>query len=103
MTREEALKVATEHASTIGTNARGYQDGVQYRDKVDAAERFARFLMEGAEPETVQIVATGDETILHLSAERLAFLRRLLTLQLDDGPCDDDANAAAFLRDLNEA
>lgn len=45
MTREEALAKATEHVDKLATNARGYQDGVKFTDKVEAVEKLARFLM----------------------------------------------------------
>lgn len=46
MTRQEALAIATEHVNTIATNARGYQDGVRFADKIAAIERLARYLTE---------------------------------------------------------
>jgi hypothetical protein len=46
VTRPEALKVAAEHVAALGTNTRGYND-VAFRERVDAVERLARFLMEG--------------------------------------------------------
>ncbi|MEV5319150.1 hypothetical protein AB0K92_16095 [Streptomyces sp. NPDC052687] len=45
MSRADALKLAREHVEAMATNGRGYQDGVKLADKVQAAERFARFLM----------------------------------------------------------
>ena len=51
MTRTEALARATEHINSLATNARGYQDGVRFADKVAAVERLARFLMGEAAPE----------------------------------------------------
>jgi hypothetical protein len=45
VTREEALKTATEHIEKLATNGRGYQDGVRFPEKVAAVERLARFLM----------------------------------------------------------
>lgn len=45
MERTEALKTATDHVNSLSTNARGYQDGVRFADKVAAVERLARFLM----------------------------------------------------------
>jgi hypothetical protein len=44
LSREEALKVATQHVTALSTNARGFQDGVSFKDRVDAVERLARFL-----------------------------------------------------------
>jgi hypothetical protein len=46
VTREEALKTATEHIEKLATNSRGYQDGVRFPEKVAAVERLARFLMD---------------------------------------------------------
>ncbi|MEU6684419.1 hypothetical protein [Streptomyces sp. NPDC046832] len=52
MTREEALKMATEHVDKLATNSRGYQDGVRFPEKISAVERLARFLMaDGTEDE----------------------------------------------------
>ncbi|MGV9546841.1 hypothetical protein [Streptomyces ardesiacus] len=45
MTRVDALKAAREHVEAMSTNSRGYQDGVKMHDKVQATERFARFLI----------------------------------------------------------
>lgn len=45
MSRVDALKLAREHVEAMATNTRGYQDGVKLHDKVQAMERFARFLM----------------------------------------------------------
>jgi hypothetical protein len=61
--RDEALKIAREHVAAIGTNARGYQDGVTFAAKVDAVERFARFLLEGGEDapeELAELRRAGD-------------------------------------------
>lgn len=49
MTREEALAKATEHVDKLATNARGYQDGVRFPDKIAAVEKLARFLMGEAD------------------------------------------------------
>lgn len=49
--RLDALRVAREHVEKLATNARGYQDGVSLRDKVNAVERLARFLMGETEDE----------------------------------------------------
>lgn len=49
MSRADALKLAREHVETIATGTRGYQDGVKLHDKVQAMERFARFLMGESE------------------------------------------------------
>ncbi|MFE3144759.1 hypothetical protein [Streptomyces scopuliridis] len=51
MKYEEALRKTTEHVEKLSTNARDYQDGVRFADKVDAVERFARFLIEETEPD----------------------------------------------------
>jgi hypothetical protein len=45
MSRVAALKLACEHVEAMSTNSRGFQDGVKMHDKVQATERFARFLM----------------------------------------------------------
>jgi hypothetical protein len=45
MPRVDALKLACEHVEAMSTNSRGFQDGVKMHDKVQATERFARFLM----------------------------------------------------------
>jgi len=58
MTREQALKTATEHVNALSTNGRGYQDGVRFPDKIAAVERLARFLM-GEAP-------SADEDVLPL-------------------------------------
>lgn len=49
MSRTDALKLAREHVEAMSTNGRGYQDGVKLHDKVQAMERFARFLMGESE------------------------------------------------------
>jgi hypothetical protein len=49
MSRADALKLAREHVEAMSTNGRGYQDGVKMHDKVQAMERFARFLMGESE------------------------------------------------------
>ncbi|MEU1254800.1 hypothetical protein ABZ445_16120 [Streptomyces chartreusis] len=49
MSRADALKLAREHVEAMATNGRGYQDGVKLSDKVQAMERFARFLMGESE------------------------------------------------------
>jgi hypothetical protein len=49
MSRPDALKLAREHVEAMATNGRGYQDGVKLHDKVQAMERFARFLMGESE------------------------------------------------------
>lgn len=49
MSRPDALKLAREHVEAMSTNGRGYQDGVKLHDKVQAMERFARFLMGESE------------------------------------------------------
>ncbi|MEU3986089.1 hypothetical protein AB0F77_39535 [Streptomyces sp. NPDC026672] len=49
MTRSDALKIARDHVEAMATNTRGYQDGVKMHDKVQATERFARFLMGESE------------------------------------------------------
>jgi len=59
MTRAEALALAREHVEKMATNARGYQDGVKFADKVDAVERFARFLLDG-EDAAVEVTTMQD-------------------------------------------
>lgn len=49
MSRVDALKEAREHVEAMSTNSRGFQDGVKLYDKVQATERFARFLMGESE------------------------------------------------------
>ncbi|WP_405620265.1 hypothetical protein [Streptomyces sp. NBC_00076] len=49
MSRVDALKAAREHVEAMSTNGRGYQDGVKLSDKVQAVDRFARFLMGESE------------------------------------------------------
>ncbi|MFF3140402.1 hypothetical protein ACFVRU_01385 [Streptomyces sp. NPDC057927] len=49
MSRVDALKLAREHVEAMSTNGRGFQDGVKLHDKVQAMERFARFLMGESE------------------------------------------------------
>lgn len=49
MSRTDALKLAREHVEVMATSSRGYQDGVKMHDKVQAMERFARFLMGESE------------------------------------------------------
>ncbi|MFJ3248336.1 hypothetical protein [Streptomyces sp. NPDC086782] len=49
MSRVDALKVAREHVEAMSINTRGYQDGIKLSDKVQAADRFARFLMGESE------------------------------------------------------
>ncbi|MGW1268186.1 hypothetical protein [Streptomyces sp. NPDC002491] len=43
--RLDALKAAREHVEAVSTNSCGFQDGVKLPDKVQAVDRFARFLM----------------------------------------------------------
>lgn len=45
LSRADALKIAREHVEAMSTSSRGFQDGVKMHDKVQATERFARFLM----------------------------------------------------------
>lgn len=45
LSRIEALAEARKHVDALATNARGYQDGVRFGDKVAAVERTARFLL----------------------------------------------------------
>jgi hypothetical protein len=49
MSRVEALAAAREHVEAMSTNSRGFQDGVKLADKVQAVDRFARFLMGESE------------------------------------------------------
>lgn len=49
MSRSDALKLACEHVEAMSTSSRGFQDGVKMHDKVQATERFARFLMGESE------------------------------------------------------
>ncbi|MEU3729988.1 hypothetical protein AB0E81_11345 [Streptomyces sp. NPDC033538] len=49
LSRIDALKMALEHVETMSTNSRSFQDGVKMHDKVQATERFARFLMGESE------------------------------------------------------
>lgn len=49
MSRADALKEAREHVEAMSTNSRGFQDGVKLSDKVQAVDRFARFLMGESE------------------------------------------------------
>jgi hypothetical protein len=51
LTRLEALLKARELVDAMATNARGYQDGVKFADKVAATERYARFLLGEDEAE----------------------------------------------------
>lgn len=70
MNRAEALAAAREHVDKMATNVRGYQDGVKLADKVDAVERFARFLLG---PEN------GD-----LTARMADFAQRIAALESAD-------------------
>lgn len=45
MTREEALKTALTIVTGMATNTRGYMDGATFTSRVDAVERYARFLL----------------------------------------------------------
>ncbi|MET8691743.1 hypothetical protein ABZV65_04255 [Streptomyces bauhiniae] len=45
MTREEALTKAREIVAAQATNSRGFSDGASFRERVDATERYARFLL----------------------------------------------------------
>lgn len=45
ITREEALKTALTIVTGMATNARGYTDGATFTSRVDAVERYARFLL----------------------------------------------------------
>jgi hypothetical protein len=47
MTREEALEKARKMVTEMASNSRGYMDGVTFRERVDATERLARFLLGG--------------------------------------------------------
>lgn len=49
MSRADALTAAREHVEAMSTSGRGYQDGVKLSDKVQAVDRFARFLMGESE------------------------------------------------------
>ncbi|MEU1200132.1 hypothetical protein ABZ446_28455 [Streptomyces sp. NPDC005813] len=49
VSRADALTLAREHVEAMGTNSRGFQDGVKLSDKVQAMECFARFLMGESE------------------------------------------------------
>lgn len=48
MSRSDALKAAREHVEAMSTGTRGYQDA-KLSDKVQAVDRFARFLMGESE------------------------------------------------------
>jgi hypothetical protein len=48
VTRAEALEMATKTVTTVGTNARGYNDH-SLAERVAAIERLARFLMGDSE------------------------------------------------------
>jgi hypothetical protein len=49
ITRIDALTAARVHVEAMSTNGRGFQDGVKLSDKVQAVDRFARFLMGESE------------------------------------------------------
>lgn len=49
ISRVDALTAAREHVEAMSTNGRGFQDGVKLSDKVQAVDRFARFLMGESE------------------------------------------------------
>lgn len=95
MTREEALKTATEHVNTMATNARGYQDGVRFPDKIASVEQLARFLMEGEEA----VEAAAGPALVLTEAHR-DLLVGLLNRQLAAGPSEYDDDAADLLAEL---
>lgn len=93
MTRAEALTIAREHVEKMATNARGYQDGVNFVNKVGAVDAFARFLLEGTEPDAV---APRQE----ITARRRNLLVHLAEFQLGDGPAEYDADTRELLNEL---
>lgn len=94
MTRAEALTIAREHVEKMATSAHG----VSFINKVGAVDAFARFLVEGIEPDEIAIQPRHE-----LTAQRRNLLVHLANNQLDNGPGEYDAQAADLLRELGEA